>query len=133
MSKENIINEMKNHGIDLVLANVDGYGDSGDVDVHAFKIKDVNTEVEESHIQNWYDSAWIYMRENSVEADALESLDCPDSISDMLWDFVYDKMPGFENNEGGGGVILCSVPHNKLLANGWHNVTTREYQFNEEE
>ena len=131
--KEQIIQKMTECDIDFIFANIQGYGDSGDFDqLIAGKFKEVNNNFTEQEIGEFSYRSWINLSDDKFKR-CMQEKSCPDELSDLIWEQVYNQMPGFENNEGGGAVLVCSVPHDKLWARGFYNETAQVEAFDREE
>ncbi|MEL6465681.1 MAG: DUF6878 family protein [Pseudomonadota bacterium] len=73
-------------GVTEVIAEYEGYGDSGNVE-------------------------GITLQPNDVRLDA----DLTRKLEDFVWSVAYNQHPGFENNEGGYGTLTWDISADSIM------------------
>ena len=53
-------------------------------------------------------------------------------LADFLWSVAYDRHPGFENNEGGGGTVTWDLAADRIDLDHFDNVVERVHSQSED-
>ncbi len=53
-------------------------------------------------------------------------------VSSFVWDFAYSRHPGFENNQGGQGVLTWDIAADKITLDHGDNYVEIDYTFEED-
>lgn len=125
--------KLKAAGIVKVSGEYQGSGDSGNMgDIVAYKLKenyliDQGGALEGEELQEWIANA-----SKGVDDDALEvaqdtaTRHLMKDLDDFLFSAAYGAHPGFENNEGGHGVVTLFVEEERVLVEHWDYIQTEE-------
>lgn len=89
-------------GVTEVIAEYEGYGDSGNVED-------------------------ITLQPNDVRLDA----DLMRKLEDFAWSLAYNQHPGFENNEGGYGTLTWDISNNFITLDHADRYVECSHSFDE--
>jgi hypothetical protein len=100
MEIKEALNELHKLGVEQIVVEYSGSGDSGDID----------------------NSDYISKTNGSI--------DVPNDINDIVIDYIHSKIldtfSDWYNNEGGGGTLLIEVPSGKWNSDHYVNIITTE-------
>jgi len=121
VQKVHICNILKVAGIDRVVAEYEGSGDSGNMqDIACYKISPVE------------DIAAACAQMEDVFENVLDEVyaHAPfrEDLYKYLWECAYGAHPGFEINEGGRGTVTILVGSCRVIVEHWNYVTTEEQE-----
>lgn len=130
-NRDRLFDALKAAGVETVVVEYSGYGDSGQIDSIDAEAKLDGHHVEMEEVRTTWESA----RDGGYEK--IHILNPPQSYSlrDVIEKFCYDKIeehhPGYENNEGGNGTFTFNVADRSIHYE--HNDAYIEYEHSEHE
>jgi len=96
-TRAKLLEQIRAKGIEIIEAEYDGYGDSGNV--------------------------------NEITAGMGHELE--NAVICFVWDFAYDRHPGFENNEGGQGTLTWDIVADSITLSHGNNFVEIDHSYEE--